>query len=262
MTLYIGTSGWAYPEWKPGFYPKEVPRSRFLEHYGSRLSACEINATFYKAQEGEVLDRWAQSVPAEFRFAIKAHRALTHGKSIAIDEWRGERLNEFIATISRFGEKRGPVLFQLPAYRKLDLPALESLLSRLPSDLRVAFEFRDDSWENDDVAQAIIERGGTICFADVEGRAPDALPEGRFAYVRMRAPRYSKERRAAWRKLLQREGAKRDAYVFTKHEGTEADDPHGGVGLAVWLERYARAAQPARLASRSASDTSNHTVVD
>lgn len=260
MTLFVGTSGFSYPEWKPGFYPKEVPRSRFLEYYGSRLSACEINATFYKAQETEVLERWARAVPTSFRFAIKAHRALTHGKSIAIDDFRGERLTTFLEKIALFGEKRGPVLFQLPAYRKVDVPALKSLLGRLPDDLEVAFEFRDPSWiEEEAVPRAIGEHGGTICVADTDARVPVALPLGRFAYVRLRAPRYAEKRRAAWRKLLQREARERDVYVFTKHEGNEATDLYGGVGLATWLERYAR--QPVREEMRLDSESSNHTVV-
>ena len=260
MTLYVGTSGWAYPEWKPGFYPKEVSRARFLEYYGSRLSACEINATFYKAQETAILERWARAVPPGFRFAIKAHRALTHGKSIAIDDFRAERLTTFLETIALFGERRGPILFQLPAYRKVDVPSLESLLERLPSDMLVAFEFRDPSWTQERaVVRAIDQHGGALCVADSKAQAPDALPPGRFAYVRLRAPRYPEKRRATWRKLLQREAQERDVYAFTKHEGNEATDLYGGVGLATWLERYAR--QPARAASRLASDSSNHTVV-
>jgi uncharacterized protein YecE (DUF72 family) len=241
VTLHIGTSGWAYPEWKPDFYPRDVTRSAFLSFYAGRLSACEINATFYKTQEREVIGRWALDVPEGFRFAIKAHRALTHGKSIAPDGFRAERLASFLETVSWFGPRRGPVLFQLPPYRKVDLDALSALLGKLPDALPVAFEFRDRSWDDPTVRRTILDAGGTICLADVGGGVPSELPAGRFAYVRMRAERYSRNKRAGWRKLLEREAATRDVYVFTKHEGVAAGDPFGGVGLAVWLRRYARA---------------------
>lgn len=238
--LFVGTSGWAYPEWKPGFYPAEVKRSAFLSHYASRLSACEINNTFYKLVDDHVIKGWASDVPDGFQFAVKAHRALTHGKSIAPVDARGDLLRDYLARVNGFGTKLGPVLFQLPPYRKLDLPALESLLAALPRVLTFAFEFRDPSWDIPEVAESIAEAGGTVCVGDVLGNAPDALPPGRIAYVRMRANKYATRRRSAWRKLLEKEASERDVYVFSKHEGVPAGDPFAGVGLAVWLERYAR----------------------
>jgi uncharacterized protein YecE (DUF72 family) len=256
VTLYIGTSGWAYPEWKPGFYPAEVPRSRFLAYYASKLSACEINATFYKAQERDVVARWVEQASDGFLFALKAHRALTHAKSIAPEGIRAERLATFLETASWFGKHRGPLLFQLPAYRKLDLEALSALLGRIPGGMPFAFEFRDASWNRADVVDAIVAAGGTICHSDTTGRVPDTFPPGPFAYVRMRAERYPTKKRAAWRKLLEREAGDRDVYVFTKHEGIPAGDPFGGIGLAVWLRRYAPT-----LMRAPGKSTSNHTVV-
>lgn len=260
MTLFVGTSGWAYPEWKPEFYPKDVPQRRFLEHYSSQLSACEINATFYKEHEREVVERWAQEVPPHFRFAIKTHRALTHGKAIDLDGPRGERLRTFLHSIQPLAERLGPLLIQLPAYRKLDLDGLRTVVDALPSGQRFAFEFRDDSWNDPAVIDTITARGGTVCLSDKGGEVPLELPRGDFAYVRLRAERYPRNKRAAWRKLLERESGARDVYAFTKHEGVPAGDPFGGVGLAQWLERYARR-QPARLSRRSENDSSNHTVV-
>jgi uncharacterized protein YecE (DUF72 family) len=257
--LHVGTSGWSYAEWKPDFYPPDVPRKDFLAYYGTRLSACEINATFYRDQERNVVERWAKAVPNAFRFAMKAHRTLTYGLSIAPDDARRDRLTTFLEQVSWLGAKRGPILFQLPPYRKLDLPALRALLARLPDGALPAFEFRDPSWDQHEVVATIADAGGTICYSDVGAAVPDGLPAGPCAYVRLRAERYPRDKRAAWRKLLEREAAGRDVYVFTKHEGVAVEDSSGGVGLALWLERYARA-QPIR-AGEPARSTSNQTAV-
>src|SRR5688572_5920217 len=99
MTLYIGTSGWAYKEWKPEFYPSETKQREFLGHYASKLSACEINATFYRLQKNETFERWAAEVPDDFRFSIKAHRRLTHSKSIAPTDEQGEFLGAFLKSL-------------------------------------------------------------------------------------------------------------------------------------------------------------------
>lgn len=240
MTLFVGTSGWAYPQWKPDFYPPGVPRARWLSHYASRLSACELNATFYKVQERSVIEGWAGKVPEGFRFAVKAHRALTYGRSIAPDDRRAHLLDEFLEQTAALGSRRGPILFQVPAHRKIDTAALRELLQALPPDADHAFEFRDDSWKENDVVELIEASGGTICLSNVDAEPPDSLPGGAIGYVRLRAERYPPRQRAGWRNLLQSEAEARDVYVFTKHEEGPATDPFGGVGMAAWLQRYAR----------------------
>ena len=234
MTLYVGTSGYAYPEWKPDFYPPGVKQADFLAHYASQLSACEINATFYRLQRPETFERWRDSTPDEFRFAVKAHRRLTHGKSIAPKGVQRDFLDTFLKSLQPLDAKLGVVLFQLPPYRKKDTEGLRALLELVPEG-RIAFEFRDTSWNDPDVSRAIEERGGTLCLADTSGEAPAALPSGRIAYLRLRHERYTDEQRRAWREILTREGESRDVYSFAKHEGVPAGDPYTGVGFAVWL---------------------------
>jgi uncharacterized protein YecE (DUF72 family) len=235
VTLYIGTSGWAYKEWKPGFYPADLPQSRFLEHYGSVLSACEINATFYRRQEESTFDRWASSTPAPFRFATKAHRGLTHGRGTIYNPEKVQFLQEFLQSVGRLGPKLGAVLFQFPPTRPRDDQQLEGLLNALEGRMPFALEFRHDSWDATDVRERVAFGGGTVCIGHTEGPVPESLPPGRLAYVRLRDQHYEDERRDRWLELFTREAENRDVFAFTKHEGIPAGDPYGGIGLAQWL---------------------------
>ncbi|MDQ4065147.1 MAG: DUF72 domain-containing protein [Actinomycetota bacterium] len=235
MTLFVGTSGWAYKEWKPDFYPADLPQTRFLEHYGRELSACEINATFYRLQSEDTFTKWAAGTPKDFRFAIKAHRGLTHSKKLAPSDDNAGLMTRFLESIRTLGERLGVILFQLPPYRKRDDDALQRLLDALPEGPGYAFEFRNDTWDNPDVRALLATRGAALCISETKGEVPQSLPDGRVAYIRLRAERYTAEGRAGWLDLLTRESASRDVYAFAKHEGIPAGDPFGGIGLAQWL---------------------------
>lgn len=237
MTLHVGTSGWAYPEWKPAFYPAGLPAARFLEHYAGRLSACEVNGTFYRLQSEASVARWAAAAPPGFRFACKAHRALTHGARLPSEPGAEELLERFLESLAPLGARLGAVLIQLPPRRVRDDGALAALLSCLPRALPFAMEFRDPSWDHPDVERTVTQAGGTLCLADTTGAVPARLPGGPLAYVRLRADHYPEEARTGWRELLEREAADRPVLAFAKHEGAPAGDPHVGVGLAEWLAR-------------------------
>lgn len=235
MSLHVGTSGWAYKEWKPAFYPEGLPQDRFLAHYAGVLSACEINATFYRLQSEAAVARWAQATPPGFRFAVKAHRRLTHTRTLPPDEGGAEFLERFLESLTGLGDRLGAVLLQFPPTRARDDGALEGLLSCLPRGLPVALEFRHDSWDDGAVRERIAEHGGTVCVSDRQGAVLERLPPGPLAYVRLRGDAYTPESRAAWLALLEREAAERPVYVFAKHEGVPAGDPFAGVGLAQWV---------------------------
>ena len=241
MSLFVGTSGWAYKEWKPDFYPADLKQAAFLDHYGAQLSACEINATFYRLQKHETFERWRSAVPEQFRFAIKAHRRLTHSKTIAPDAEQKEFLTAFLRSLTPLEDRLGALLFQFPPYRKRDDEALTALMDELPVE-RCAFEFRDPSWDVTEVVTLITDRGGTVCVADTKGDPPSVLPGGNLAYVRLRHDEYSGEQRDAWSRLLRTEAAARPVYAFTKHEGVPAGDPFAGIGLAVWLRKATESA--------------------
>lgn len=235
MSLHVGTSGWAYPEWRPAFYPEGMPQSRFLAHYASVLGACEINATHYKVQSEAAVARWAGEVPEGFRFAAKAHRRLTHVRSLPPHAGGAAFLEGFLASLAPLGNRLGAVLFQFPPARQRDDGVLAEFLACLPPELPFAVEFRHESWLDTVVEARIAEAGGTVCVGETTGAVLPRLPEGRLAYVRMRAEHYEPEARAGWRDLLEHEAADRPVYAFTKHEGVPAGDPYAGVGLAEWL---------------------------
>ncbi|MGH2736295.1 MAG: DUF72 domain-containing protein [Actinomycetota bacterium] len=240
MDLYVGTSGWAYKEWKPDFYPADLPQKRFLEHYAGALGACEINATFYRLQSPEAVGRWAEVSPAGFRFSTKAHRRLTHMRAWPVDERGRAFLDAYLKTVTALGDRLGVVLWQFPDYKRRDDEGLAGLVEILPRDLSYAFEFRDESWETPEIHDAVAALGGTVCVSNTDGTVPEELPPGPLAYVRMRTERYSPEARAGWLELLQREAQTRPVFAFVKHEGIPAADPYGGIGLARWLTAESR----------------------
>jgi uncharacterized protein YecE (DUF72 family) len=235
VALYVGTSGWAYAEWRDAFYPRRLPQSRFLEHYGSVLTACEVNATFYRIQPPSALERWAAAVPDRFRFTVKAHRRLTYRKRLAVDEDVAAFADEFLASLAPLAPKLGCLLIQVPEFVERDDAALAGLLDLLPDGLGFACELQHDSWKTPGVAEMLAERGGTTCLREEQGAVPAELPPGPIAYVRLKGLHYADESRDALVALLEREAAGRDVYVFARHKEVPADDPHTGLGLARWL---------------------------
>ena len=238
MSLFVGTSGWAYKQWKPEFYPEKLPQKKFLEHYGTQLGSVEINATFYRSQSPETLTRWANDTPADFSFAIKAHRALTYFKKFAPMDEKADVYTEFLKNLSPLGHKLGVVFMQFPQHRDRDDEQLKTLLDFLPTEHRYSFEFVNESWHVEEVRRAIA-RIGTLVYVDRDGTPPTELPPGPLGYVRLRVERYDETQRDAWVELLRREAAQRDVYAFIKHEEADAGDPYGGVGLAQWFQENA-----------------------
>jgi uncharacterized protein YecE (DUF72 family) len=234
MPLLVGTSGWAYQEWRGTFYPDRLPQRRFLEHYAGMLTACEVNATFYRTQAESTVARWAESVPDAFRFAIKTHRRLTfrrHLESVAEDT---QFVSEFNASIEPLGEKLGCLLVQFPEFVERDDNALDAVLDGLP---RVPFacEFHHASWQGPAVEERVAARGGTICIREERGEALERLAPGPIGYIRLKGNRYADRQRDELLELLLREAAERPVYAFTKHKEVAPGDPHAGVGLAEWL---------------------------
>lgn len=235
MSLYVGTSGWAYPQWKPGFYPEGLPQKRFLSHYATRLSACEINATFYRIQSETTVKNWHDATPDDFRFAVKGHRMISNVRDLSPSPGRRDILGEFLRSLDGLGGKVGALMLQFSARRPEERAGFEALLDALPNRVPFAVDLKHETWRAPDIEKLVFANGGTVCFSHYEGDLPAQLPPGRVAYVRLRQESYDDAQRDAWATLLQKEAKERDVYAFVKHEEGPPDDPDVGVGFAQWL---------------------------
>ena len=220
--LYAGTSGFAYPTWKPAFYPADVPSRKFLEYYAKRLNSVEINYTFRRLPAASTLESWIKASPPGFRFAPKAHQRITHVLRL---KNAGEFTEAFLRSIDplRATRRLGPILFQLPPFCRADPGLLADFLSLLPNDLRYAFEFRHDSWLADRVYEVLKHRNIALCWAESEKLEIPQVATADFVYFRLRKPEYAPEERKAIRakvSLLLAQG--KDVFVFFKHEETPA----------------------------------------
>ncbi len=217
--LYAGTSGYAYPAWKPVFYPEGLPASRFLEHYASRLTCVEINYTFRHTPAKKTLDAWVAATPPGFVFAMKAHQRVTH--THRLKEGAREPMEFFLGALAPLREagRLGPVLLQLPPNLRLDLARLARFLEWLPGDTRFAFEFRDASWFTEEVYDLLRAHDAALCVAEAENLTVPDVPTASFAYYRLRKPPYDE---LALRRLRRRSDALlaggRDVYLVFKHE--------------------------------------------
>jgi uncharacterized protein YecE (DUF72 family) len=218
--LYVGTSGWAYPTWKPAFYPEKLAQKKFLNFYASKLNAVEVNYTFRQLVKESTVQNWIADTPEHFRFTIKAHQVITHIKRLkSADEF----LMRFIGTLEgleRAG-RLGPLLFQLPPNFKADTVVLAEFLKCLPRTVRTAFEFRNASWFSETTWNTLREKNAALCVAESEERdTPDVLTAD-FAYYRYRKPSYTvEERQAMVSRINEHLAAGRDVYAYFKHEET------------------------------------------
>ena len=217
--LLAGASGYSFKEWKGHFYPADLAADAMLAYYAERLPTVEINNTFYRMPKTSVLEAWAAATPASFRFAIKASQRITHFARLKA-ETAAEPLGYLYRNLAALGAKRGPVLFQLPPNLKKDLPRLVAFLQLLPADHRAAFEFRHDSWLDDEVYAALKDGGAALVVSEREDNAPPPLVEtAAFGYVRLRLESYSAAELRAWAERLAAT-AWREIHVYFMHEPT------------------------------------------
>lgn len=219
--LFSGTSGFAYPSWKPEFYPEKLPSKKFLSYYATRLNAVEVNYTFRRLPSASTLENWVAQTRPGFVFPLKAHMRITHILRLKPSEFT----DVFFKAIDplRTARRLGPVLFQLPPAMKCDEALLGDFLSTLPAGMRYAFEFRHASWLADKVYGLLEKHGVALCLAESEKIVIPKVITSSFVYSRLRMPEYSAEDRKEIadrvRELLE---AGRDVYVFFKHEETPA----------------------------------------
>jgi uncharacterized protein YecE (DUF72 family) len=218
--LFVGTSGWAYPSWKPGFYPEKLAQTKFLPYYASQLNTVEVNLTFRQLLKDTTAKKWIEQTPGHFRFGIKAHQVITHIKRL---KGADDFVPRFFGTIEALADARklGPVLFQLPPNMKADPKVLQDFLSILPKGIPIAFEFRHESWFADDIFACLREHNRALCIAETEERVTPDVVTADFAYYRYRKPEYTaEERHAMVRRMHEHLAAGRDVFAYFKHEET------------------------------------------
>jgi len=188
--IYIGTSGWVYKDWQGLFYPKDLPQNKWLEYYSQKFKTVEVNSTFYHQMKPSTFAGWSKKVPKDFVFSIKANRFITHVKRLLDCGWPLERLLE---QVKGLGDNLGPVLFQLPPRMKVDEKRLEAFLNELRQpkagpplaeatnqELKVVFEFRDESWFQDSVFKILGKYNVALVINDSPHfpRPPSAIASG------------------------------------------------------------------------------------
>lgn len=214
--IYVGTSGYNYPEWKGSFYPERLAAAKMLPYYAERFSTVEINYTFYRMPTATLVAGWAAQVPEQFRFTLKAPKRITHDRRLkdVADPLRG-----FCEAAAELGPRLGALLFQLPPNFKKDLLVFDAFLATLPPRLCGAFEFRHESWLDEQVYARLRERNLALCIADSEKRSTPVIATADYAYLRLRDEGYTAAHIGEWAEHVRALACRcRDVYVYFKHE--------------------------------------------
>lgn len=216
MAVWIGTSGYNYPEWRGTFYPEGFPESEMLAYYAERLNTVEINYTFYRMPSEKALLGWAEGTPERFRLALKAPQRITHQSRLRDC---AETVEVFLKRAALLKEKLGPVLFQLPPWMRKDVPLLEEFSGCLPEGTRAAFEFRHRSWFEDEVYECLKSRDLALCIADSEKLSTPPVRTAGYGYLRLRDEGYGPADVARWAVVVNElAGSASDVFVYFKHE--------------------------------------------
>ncbi|SIO60917.1 Uncharacterized conserved protein YecE, DUF72 family [Singulisphaera sp. GP187] len=215
MGLYVGTSGYSYKPWKGTFYPKDLPVQQMLRFYGERFRTVEINSTFYGMPKVSTVEGWADAVPADFKFVLKAPRQITHVRKL---NDVGELMSHLLEVAGALAEHQGPLLFQLPSTSKKDVTRLRAFLALLPLQLRTAFEFRHPSWFDDEVFGLLRDHRATLCIADADDKLDvPFMATTDWGYLRLRRADYGDAELMEWVKRVQEQNWEH-AFVYFKHE--------------------------------------------
>jgi uncharacterized protein YecE (DUF72 family) len=216
MNSWIGTSGFQYPEWKGHFYPEKLPAAKMLPFYAERFQSTEINYTFRRTPSGKTIENWCALTPPRFAFSLKAPQRVTHFAKL---QNCSDSLHFFFGAIQGLEDKLGPILFQLPPFFRKDAGVLESFLEQLPDGVRAAFEFRHQSWFDDEIFARLRRHNAALCIAESSDLSTPVEATANFGYLRLRREDYGPEDIARWSEALRAHASKwSDAFVYFKHE--------------------------------------------
>jgi len=214
--IWIGTSGYNYPEWKGSFYPSDLPAAKMLPYYAARFPTVEINYTFYRMPNEKIVSGWAAQTPSPYKLTLKAPRRITHDNRL---KNTGALVESFCLVAGTLGDKLGALLFQLPPNLKKDTALLDAFLAELPAKARAAFEFRHPSWLEEDVFSRLTARNYALCVADSEKLSTPVRVTADYAYFRLRDEGYTPDDIARWGETIARATeSSRDVFIYFKHE--------------------------------------------
>ena len=223
--LYVGTSGFSYPEWRGNFYPADLPGDEMLKHYSRVFSTVELNNTFYRFPRAEHVEAWRKSTPRGFRFSVKAHRLITHIKRLKDAE---DTIRTQLERIAVLKDRRGPLLFQLPPTLRRDVPLLRDFLYALPP-MPLAVEFRHESWYDDEVYATLAEQRAALVIMESDEDEPIVEFVGPLSYLRLHRSTYDAAMMDTWAgRIRDQIAGKKDVYAyFTHEEGAPAPEYAG-----------------------------------
>jgi len=239
LHYHIGTSGWHYDHWRSRFYPEKLAKSKWLEFYATNFTTVELNNSFYRLPSEAAFATWRDSSPANFTFAVKVSRFITHIKRLRDAE---EAVEKFITRAQILGEKLGPLLYQLPPNMHRNDEVLESFLSALPQGMKHVFEFRHQSWFNEDIFEVLHKYNIGFCVFDMPSFSCPLIATADFAYMRFHgssglyASCYSDEELADWAKKLANLVANLKALYVYFNNDAEAFAVRNAKTLGTYLE--------------------------
>jgi uncharacterized protein YecE (DUF72 family) len=214
--IWVGTSGYNYPEWKGSFYPSDLPAAKMLPYYAARFPTVEINYTFYRMPNEKLVSGWAEQTPSPYKLTLKAPRRITHDSRL---KNAGSYVSGFCSVAGTLGDKLGALLFQLPPNLKKDVALLDAFLAELPPKVCAAFEFRHESWLDEEIFARLAARNLALCVADSEKLSTPVRVTADYAYFRLRDEGYTPDDIARWGDTIARATENlRDVFVYFKHE--------------------------------------------
>jgi uncharacterized protein YecE (DUF72 family) len=214
--IWIGTSGYNYPEWKGSFYPEKLPAGKMLAYYAERFPTVEINYTFYRLPHETLVAGWAAGTPSPYKLTLKAPKRITHDRKL---KDVGDLLRSFCHVAGTLGDKLGVLLFQLGPTFKVDLAVFDAFLADLPPGARAAFEFRHASWFDEAVYDRLRARNLALCIADSEKLSTPVVATASYGYFRLRDEGYVDADLDRWADVIRLHQAQwTDTFVYFKHE--------------------------------------------
>jgi len=252
--IVVGTSGWQYDHWRGVLYPEGLPKRLWLRRFAEVFPSVEVNNSFYRLPGDGTFGKWRRETPPGFKFAAKASRYITHIRRLRD---AGDSVELFWTRVRELGDKRGPVLFQLPPRFKADAGLLRAFFDVVPREMGAALEFRDPSWDTDEIHEILDGAGAALVLADRPDANVPQVVTGRWSYIRFHlgqphASGYEREKLAWWADRIVALPAD-NTWVYFNNDGDGAAVRDARTLTELLEQRGARVCGPSPAALQAAS---------